>query len=72
MISKYITHLAETTAQGDAREESYYGHLGSFLKEFSLNIGKKAIQITTLPKKTDAGNPDFRLWDGSATYRWIH
>jgi hypothetical protein len=64
MISNYIKQLAETTAQGDAREESYYGQLSSFLKEFSQNVGKKSIQITTLPKKTDAGNPDFRIWDG--------
>jgi predicted helicase len=64
MISDYIKQLADTTAQGDAREESYYGHLSSFLKEFSKSVDKKAIQITTLPKKTDAGNPDFRIWDG--------
>lgn len=24
-----------------------------------------AIQVTVLPKKTEAGNPDFRVWDGS-------
>jgi len=26
--------------------------------------GKRKIHITTLPKKTEAGNPDFRIWEG--------
>jgi hypothetical protein len=26
-----------------------------------VETGKKHIQITTLPKKTEAGNPDFRV-----------
>jgi len=25
----------------------------------------RAIQVTVLPKPTEAGNPDFRVWDGS-------
>ncbi len=35
-----------------------------FSKVFPKKPAKKNIQITTLPKKTDAGNPDFRVWDG--------
>ena len=50
--------------QGDAREESYYPHFSRLLESFAEDTGKKHIQVTTLPKKTEAGNPDFRVWDG--------
>ncbi len=64
MIETYIKKVASSTAQGDAREESYYGNFSNFLESFAGETGKKHIQITTLPKKTEAGNPDFRVWDG--------
>jgi predicted helicase len=64
MIETYIKKVASSTAQGDAREESYYGNFANFLESFAEATGKKHIQITTLPKKTEAGNPDFRVWDG--------
>ncbi|MFZ1978176.1 MAG: N-6 DNA methylase, partial [Bacteroidota bacterium] len=64
MLKEFLTKIASTTAQGDAREESYYGHFSNFLESYAEETGKKHIQITTLPKKTEAGNPDFRVWDG--------
>ena len=64
MIETYIKKIASSTAQGDAREESYYGNFANFLESFAEETDKKHIQITTLPKKTEAGNPDFRVWDG--------
>lgn len=64
MTKEYLEKVSNTTSQGDAREESYYGHFSSFLLEFADSIGKTKTQITTLPKKTEAGNPDFRVWDG--------
>lgn len=64
MLSNYLKKVADTTSQGDAREESYYSHLSSFIGSFAGSIDRKKIQITTLPKKTEAGNPDFRIWDG--------
>jgi len=64
MTRDYLKQIIKTTLQGDAREESYYTHLSNFLLDFALGIGKTNTQITTLPKKTDAGNPDFRVWDG--------
>ena len=27
---------------------------------------KSGLHVTTLPKQTEAGNPDFRVWDGRA------
>lgn len=64
MLKNYLTEIANTTIQGDAREESFYPHLSSLVKLFSEDIGKKKTHITILPKKTEAGNPDFRIWDG--------
>lgn len=64
MTTAYLNNISKTTAQGDAREESYYPYLKSFIDDFSNSIGKTKTQVTTLPKKTEAGNPDFRVWDG--------
>jgi len=64
MIKKYLSNLFKTYQKGDAREESYYEHLADFLIDFTQIKRKKEIDITILPKKTEAGNPDFRIWDG--------
>jgi len=64
MLKPYLKRIYEIANRGDAREESYYSILEGFLKEYTESVGKKNIHITTLPKKTEAGNPDFRIWDG--------
>jgi Type ISP C-terminal specificity domain/N-6 DNA Methylase len=64
MLAAYLQKISDTTSQGDAREESHYGHLSGLLQNFAARLKKDNIQITTLPKKTEAGNPDFRIWDG--------
>jgi hypothetical protein len=35
------------------------------LLEDIADAQQQAIQVTVLPKKTEGGNPDFRIWDGS-------
>ncbi len=65
MLKSYLDNIIKTTERGDAREESYYHALSSVFQEFALSQQKKSIQVTTLPKKTEAGNPDFRIWDGT-------
>ena len=50
--------------QGDAREESFYPTLADMLGEMARAAGKTHIHVTTLPKPTEGGNPDFRLWNG--------
>lgn len=64
MISEYIKAIANITKQGDATEPSYYPALKTFLEKFSEKQRGKKIVVTILPKKTEAGNPDFRVWDG--------
>lgn len=63
MLKRYLRRIFETASRGDAREESYYPYLSGLLEEYFDQTGKGLI-VTTLPKKTEAGNPDFRIWDG--------
>src|SRR3970040_2856780 len=65
MLKSYLKKVSEVANRGDAREESYYSALEGLLKEYAGSIDKKNVYITTLPKKTEAGNPDFRIWDGN-------
>ncbi|HIE28465.1 TPA: DNA methyltransferase [Candidatus Poribacteria bacterium] len=65
MLKSYLKKIYDIANRGDAREESYYSTLEGLLKEYAESAGKKNIHITTLPKKTEAGNPDFRIWDGT-------
>ncbi len=65
LFSGYMKELSTAVRQGDAREESFYPALGEMLKEVAQASGRTHIHITTLPKPTDAGNPDFRLWNGT-------
>jgi len=65
MLKRYLNNLQSTINKGDAREESYYKHLECLILEFADANKLKKVNITTLPKKTEAGNPDFRVWDGS-------
>lgn len=64
MVSEYLKQLHKRYIKGDAREESYYSTLELFLNSYSEQKRKKKIDITVLPKQTEAGNPDFRIWDG--------
>jgi len=64
MLKSYLKNIFKIANQGDAREESYYSTLESLLEETAQSFGKTKIHITTLPKTTEAGNPDFRIWDG--------
>ncbi|MEA3421602.1 MAG: DNA methyltransferase, partial [Acidobacteriota bacterium] len=64
LLKQYLKNLTNTSARGDAREESYYKHLDELIKKFAETQKIKNIDVTILPKKTEAGNPDFRIWDG--------
>jgi predicted helicase len=64
LLEQYLKNLTDTTRRGDAREESYYKHLDDLIKQYADIQKIKNIDVTILPKKTEAGNPDFRIWDG--------
>ena len=64
MLKSYLKRIAEVAKHEDATEESYYSCLTELLKSYAESINKKQIDVTPLPKRTEAGNPDFRIWDG--------
>jgi len=64
LFTTYFRELHDVAKQGDAREESFYPALASMLEAVADDTGRKHVRVTTLPKPTDAGNPDFRLWNG--------
>ena len=65
MIEGYLKNLQVTFNRSDAREESYYEYLKNLLLLFAEKREAHSTEITILPKKTEAGNPDFRVWDGN-------
>ncbi len=64
-FKSYFKELHAVARQGDAREESFYPALADMLKTVADSTLRKHVRVTTLPKPTDAGNPDFRLWNGT-------
>jgi hypothetical protein len=64
LLEQYLKNLSKTFQRGDAREESYYKHLNELLRKAADLLDVKNIDVTILPKRTEAGNPDFRIWDG--------
>jgi len=61
MLQEYIKNIFNSYKRGDAREESYYSALEELIKSYIHKKGKK-FDVTVLPKKTEGGNPDFRVW----------
>ena len=64
VFSTYFKDLASVAHRGDAREESFYPALGKMLGGIAKATGRAHVHVTTLPKPTEGGNPDFRLWNG--------
>jgi len=65
MLTAYMKGIFKVTQKGDAREESYYKTLATLMDDFARSISRAKTEVTILPKKTEAGNPDFRVWDGA-------
>ncbi len=64
LLKQYLKNLSNTFQRGDAREESYYTTLDELIKKMAAILKVNNIDVTILPQKTEAGNPDFRIWDG--------
>ncbi|HKJ69395.1 MAG TPA: type ISP restriction/modification enzyme, partial [bacterium] len=64
-LEDYSQEIAARLVRGDAREESYYHALASMVQDLAAELEYAKIDVTTLPKPTEAGNPDFRIWDGA-------
>lgn len=66
VVKEYLGSLFDVSRHGDAREESYYGALANLILIAAKHQTKSGLDVTTLPKRTEAGNPDFRVWDGKS------
>lgn len=64
MLKDYFKSIFDAASQGDATEESFYPSLEKFLYAFAKSTGRSEVHVTTLPRRTEAGCPDFRLWNG--------
>ena len=64
ILTNYFKAITNVAGQGDAREESFYSCLETLLQQFAASTDRSEVHVTTLPKKTEAGNPDFRVWNG--------
>ena len=64
MLKTYLKEIYKTTRTGDAREESYYKSLATLIENYANSIRKPGVSATISPQRTEAGNPDFRIWDG--------
>ena len=60
----YLRSFVAVLQQGDAREESFYPALAQLFSNYAQESDRAGVRVTTQPKKTEAGNPDFRVWDG--------
>ncbi len=65
LFRQYLRDLSEVALRGDAREESFYPALATLFQKVSEATGRSHVHVTTLPKPTESGNPDFRLWNGT-------
>ena len=64
MLKTYIKEIYKTARTDDAREESYYKPLAALVERYAKSIHRSGISATISPQRTEAGNPDFRIWDG--------
>ncbi|HLP45633.1 MAG TPA: DNA methyltransferase, partial [Candidatus Kapabacteria bacterium] len=65
-LHDYLSEIFGTFSQGDAREESYYESFNRLISGIAGLLGRSQISVTTMPRKTEGGNPDFRVWDGKS------
>ncbi|MCX7909523.1 MAG: N-6 DNA methylase [Ignavibacteria bacterium] len=64
-LSSYLKEIFFIYNNPDTREESFYPVLEKLLKSLLEYFNKSNAFVTLLPKKTEGGNPDFRIWDGN-------
>jgi hypothetical protein len=65
LFANYMRDLSGVARQGDAREESFYPAAADMLAAVADETGHADVHVTTLPRPTEGGNPDFRLWNGT-------
>lgn len=64
ILKQFVQEITDGIKRGDAGEESFYPAFAGMLESLLEEFNKLKLSVTTLPKRTEAGNPDFRIWDG--------
>jgi len=64
LVERYLGAVAQQYRRGDAREESYYDVLKQLWEELGSQLSSAHATLTVLPRQTEAGNPDMRVWSG--------
>lgn len=62
-VDNYLSAVYHMFSSGDAREESYYTILESFILKIRDILKRPGLRVTIMPKKTGAGNPDLVIKD---------
>jgi type I restriction-modification system DNA methylase subunit len=63
-VERYLGAVAQQYHRGDAREESYYDVLKQLWEALGSQVSSEHATLTVLPRQTEAGNPDMRVWSG--------
>ncbi len=64
MPDEYLKQISGRIIKDDYREESLYPALSELILKAAEAQNVKKVDITLQPRKTEAGNPDMRVWDG--------
>ena len=70
MVRQYLDRIFNIFKSSDAREESYYTILEDLINEYAKDA-KVDVNVRILPKKTEAGNPDFAIWSNQRIVGYI-
>lgn len=65
VLGGFVKEVVDTYLTGDTREESFYPALAKLIQEAARSTNRAEIKVTILPRPTEGGNPDFRVWNGS-------
>ncbi len=68
-VANYLNGIYTLLNDANAREESYYTILERFILILRDHLKRPGLRVIIMPKKTDAGNPDFVIRDVDADAR---
>lgn len=70
ILRAYLACVAERTAKGDAREESFYPCFADLLRRCGMALGHP-VDVTQIPRKTEDCLLDFQVWAGGRVVGYV-
>lgn len=70
-VASYLRRVEEESAQGEAREESFYPFLAGLLETAAGSLGRPEVRATVIPRKTDACLLDLQIRDGNGILGYL-